>query len=257
MQQITECFPVRTEPFFQFQLQESIAAQDQDQRDDKGDELSDDGGEGSAGNAELGESEVAVDEEIIEDHIDAVGDEIIEHGGARIPDATQRGGNGACQRHGQETGQLDLEILGGPQRDGLLGRSHENDHGPRKDDADNGEDDRCDKGEEQALTNGQIGFFTLSRALVARDRGGNAGIHGNEGGHEEKLGLIGQSDSGQRHGTPVRVCCAADGADHHQVNHGGKLGEDQFHKAGPGDADDVLIEFTALNAFGEFCRDAK
>ena len=88
-QHIAQRCPVRFKPTPEFQLEESIAFEKQVERDNKCDELSDNGCQRCTCDVHFREAEVAVDQQPVETDVDEVGDQVIDHTGAGVTDAAQ------------------------------------------------------------------------------------------------------------------------------------------------------------------------
>ena len=79
---LSDLAPVRHKAIYKAKMQVPLAHADIKHRIDKRNKLADDGGERSAGYSHRRETEMTVDEAIVEEDIDDVGGHVVDHGGS-------------------------------------------------------------------------------------------------------------------------------------------------------------------------------
>ena len=203
--------------------------------------LADDSGQRRTGHFHTGETEIAVDQQIVEDHIDHIGRQIVHHGGAAVAGAPQGCGDGTGEGHGDDAQCLDLQIDGTVGQSGCLGSAHELHQGFCKQEHQHAADQRQHQSQQQGLTQDQVGFVLLGSAFVPGHQGSSAHIHGLEHGHHQKFGLRGQPYAGDSGSSQF--------AHHHQVHHGGQLSQCQLDEGGPGDAYHIPVHHLGSDPF--------
>ena len=67
---------------------------------------------------------MAVDQQVVEDHVDDVGRQVIQHGGTAVARAAERGGDGTGQRHGDDAQSLDAQVIRAAGQGGRFGGAH-------------------------------------------------------------------------------------------------------------------------------------
>ena len=177
---------------------------------------------------------MAVDEHIVEEHIEDISGGIVDHRRLGVAHTAQRRCNGGGQGQSGQADHLDAQVgHTGFQHMGFTG-AHELDQPRRCDESDHREHHSQHKGHQQALAQDLIGLFLVAGTLVPGYHRCGTHIHGHKHGHQQELGLGGQAHRSQGPGAQL--------SHHHQVYHRGELRKGQLHQRWPGNVYNIAVQ---------------
>ena len=194
-------------------------------------------GDGRAANAQGRKAQIAADEQIIEQHVDHAAGQVGDHGEAGIAAPPL----GRVDHHGQHVENRaphdDPEVF--HRRLVGIGVAAGQGHHPGRENHEHRRNDRAQH-QRQSQGGGQhmVGALPVSFSLSAGHQGGHGDVDAEKQGQGDKLGLVGEPHS--RHGV------AAQGGNHHGVDHARQGHKKALRHGGPGHRDGLPGHLPAL-----------